>query len=63
MRVLSLLYDLLLKNQAVASLQSEEVQSGTTVVRQKEKTTKLLSSYTVLIMNQMALKSRTVLIF
>jgi hypothetical protein len=63
MQVLFLLYGLPLKSQAVAGLQNEEVQSGTTVVRQEKKTTKRLSSYIVLIVNQMALKSRMVLIF
>jgi hypothetical protein len=63
MQVLFLLYGLPLKSQAVAGLQNEEVQSGTTVVQQEKKTTKRLSSYIVLIMNQIALKSRTVLIF
>ena len=62
MQISSLLYSLLLKNQAVASLQNGEVQSRTTVVLQ-EKTTKLLSYYIVLIVNQMALKSYTVLNF
>jgi hypothetical protein len=51
MQVSSLLYDLPLKNQAVAGLQNGEVQSGTTVVRQEKKTTKLLSSYIVLSVN------------
>ena len=63
MQVSSLLYSLPLKNQAVAGLQNGEVQFGTTVVQQEKKTMKLLSSYTVLIVNQIALKSRTVLIF
>lgn len=63
MQVPSLLYSLPLKNQAVTGLQNGEVQSGTTVVRQEKKTTKLPSSYIILIVNQMALKSRTVLIF
>lgn len=62
MQVPSPSYGLPLKNQAAAGLQNGEVQSGTTVVRQEKKTTKLLSSYIVLIVNQMALKSRTVLI-
>ena len=62
MKVPSFLYGLLLKNQAVAGLQNREVQCRITVVRQEKKTTKLLSSYTDLIVNQMALKSRTVLI-
>jgi hypothetical protein len=63
MQVPFLLYGLPLKNQAVAGLQNGEVQSGATVVPQEKKTTKRLSSYIVLIVNQMALKSRTVLIF